>query len=234
MTKQAAAASSKSRERLLEAAVDVFGKHGFEAATTRMIAKAAGVNIAAIPYYFNGKDGLYQAAVTYIVEKIEARAGTTLDDMAALTSDKRLSREAAINALETLLGAVINFMVGSPEAPRVARMILREQIDPSSAYGIIYSRIMSRVINAIALFLTVIHGDIPIRTARLRAMAIMGQVMAFRVARETMVRMVGIEGYSQKETEEIRWIILEHTRKIVNSEQEEQKEQRLGRAKEPE
>lgn len=213
--KKTAAAPPKSRERLLEAAVDVFGKHGFEAATTRMIANEAGVNIAAIPYYFNGKEGLYQAAVTHIVEKIEAKGGTTLQKMAELASKKRLSRKAAMEAMETLLGAVVNFMVGSPEAPRVARMILREQLDPSSAYDIIYSRVMSRIINSIATFLTVIVGDIPIRTAQLRAMAIMGQVMAFRVARETMVRMVGIEGYSQDETEEIRGIVLEHTRKAV-------------------
>jgi AcrR family transcriptional regulator len=219
MAKQTTAAAPKSRERLLEAAVDVFGKHGFEAATTRMIAKEAGVNIAAIPYYFSGKDGLYQAAVTYIVEKIEAKAADTFRKMTTLASEKRLSRKAAMDAMETLLGAVINFMVGSPEAPRVARIILREQLDPSSAYDIIYSRVMSRIINTIAIFLTVILEDIPLRTARLRAMAIMGQVMAFRVARETMVRMVGLNGYTREETEEIRSIILEHTRRITNSEQ---------------
>ena len=36
--------------RLLEAGIDVFGQHGFSDATTRMIAEAARVNIAAIPY----------------------------------------------------------------------------------------------------------------------------------------------------------------------------------------
>lgn len=217
MAKKKTAAPLKSRERLLEAAVDVFGKHGFEAATTRMIANEAGVNIAAILYYFNGKEGLYQAAVTHIVEKIEAKAGATFQHMAELSSKNHLSKKAAMEALQALLGSVVDFMVGSPEAPRVARMILREQLDPSSAYDIIYSRVMSRIINTIAMFLTVVRKDIPVRTARLRAMAIMGQVMAFRVARETMVRMVGIEGYSRDETEEIRGIILEHTRSVLRA-----------------
>ena len=215
MTKQAPSVSPKSRERLLEAAVDVFGKYGFESATTRRIANAANVNIAAIPYYFSGKEGLYHAAVTHIVEKIEAKGGNILKNKVALATKKHLSREDAIETLETLLGAVIDFMVGSPEAPRVARMLLREQLDPSSAYDIIYSRVMSRIINSIAEFLTVIHEDIPPRTARLRAMAIMGQVIAFRVGRETMVRMLGLEGYTQEETEEIRGIVLQHTRGIL-------------------
>jgi len=214
--KQTGKTDTTARERLLEAAVDVFGKHGFEAATTRMIATAAGVNIAAIPYYFSGKEGLYQAAVAYVVEKIETKTGTTLQEMTALASEKQLSRESALEAVETLIGSVVNFMVGAPEAPRVARMILREQIDPSSAYDIIYSRVMSRIINAIAEFLTVILGLSP-RNARLRAMAMMGQVMAFRVARETMVRMMGLEGYSREETEEIRSVILEHTRGVIES-----------------
>jgi AcrR family transcriptional regulator len=40
---------SSTQERLLETAVDIFGRHGFEAATTRLIAREAGVDVAAIP-----------------------------------------------------------------------------------------------------------------------------------------------------------------------------------------
>ena len=106
-------------------------------------------------------------------------------------------------------------MVGSSEAPRVSRIILREQLDPSSAYDIIFTRIMSRIINSVAAFLIIIQQDISPRTAKLRAMAITGQIMAFRVARETVVRSVGMKGYSAKETEEIRRIVLEHSRAVL-------------------
>ncbi|MBN2428292.1 MAG: CerR family C-terminal domain-containing protein [Deltaproteobacteria bacterium] len=208
---------STAKDRLLEAAVDVFGKYGFEAATTRMIAKKAGVNIASIPYYFNGKEGLYQAAITYIVEKIEAKFGTALQNMAELATGENPNREAARSALENLLGGIVSFMVGSPEAPRVARMILREQLDPSAAYDIIYSRVMARVIDSIATLLTVLMENMSPRSARIRAMAMMGQVTVFRVGRETMVRMIGLEGYTQEETDEIRRIVLEHTRGTIES-----------------
>lgn len=206
-----------SRERLLEAAVDVFGKHGFEAATTRMIAREAGVNLAAIPYYFSGKEGLYHAAVAHIVEKIETKAGATFRKMASLASEAELSPKAALDGMEALLEAVVNFMVGSPEAARVARIILREQLDPSSAYDIIFKRVMTPVIDAIAGFTAAVSGADSYRTAKLRAMAIMGQIMAFRVARETAVRSMGLVGYSPEETEKIRSIVLEHTRAIIAS-----------------
>lgn len=217
MSKQIASASPKSRERLLEAAVDVFGKHGFEAATTRMIANEASVNIAAIPYYFNGKEGLYQAAVTHIVEKIETRAAATFREMGELASRQNLDRDGALDALETLLEAMVNFMVGLPEAPRVARIILREQIDPSSAYDIVFTRIMAPLINTIAALVAATGKNITPRMARLRAAAIMGQVIVFRVGKETMVRLNGMEGYSPKETEEVRKVVLEHTRAVIKA-----------------
>ena len=44
--------------RLLDAAEQIFSKHGFQGATTRMIAKKADVNVALIARYFDGKYGL--------------------------------------------------------------------------------------------------------------------------------------------------------------------------------
>lgn len=47
-----------SEEKLLEAAEYVFSKHGYQGATTRMIAQKAGLNLALINRYFDGKFGL--------------------------------------------------------------------------------------------------------------------------------------------------------------------------------
>lgn len=47
-----------SEEKLLKAAEQIFAKHGFQGATTRMIAEKANVNLALINRYFEGKYGL--------------------------------------------------------------------------------------------------------------------------------------------------------------------------------
>jgi AcrR family transcriptional regulator len=203
---------SSAQDRLLEAAVDVFGRHGFEAATTRLIAREAGVNIAAIPYYYSGKEGLYRAAVGYIVTKVETQVAAVLEEIRDRSFIGAGSRETALALLERLLEKIINFMVGSPQAPRVARIILREQLYPSSAYEIIFNRFLSPVLDAIATLVMAITGERSSRTARLRAWAVFGQIIAFRVGRETMVRALDLEGYSEKEVLEIRRIILEQTR----------------------
>lgn len=65
-TKSAARANRRdgedSRQRLLLAALRLFADQGFAKTSTRELAEAAGVNIAAISYYFGDKAGLYRAA----------------------------------------------------------------------------------------------------------------------------------------------------------------------------
>jgi AcrR family transcriptional regulator len=51
----------RTRERILRAAVDEFGDHGYAGARVSRIAARAGVNAQLISYYFDGKAGLYQA-----------------------------------------------------------------------------------------------------------------------------------------------------------------------------
>ena len=55
---------AEARARLLTTALRLFAEHGFARTSTREIAQAAGVNIAAISYYFGDKAGLYRAVYT--------------------------------------------------------------------------------------------------------------------------------------------------------------------------
>ena len=60
------AGADATRQRLLEAAEEIFAEKGFEAATTREICERAGVrNVGAINYHFHGKERLYAEAVKY-------------------------------------------------------------------------------------------------------------------------------------------------------------------------
>jgi TetR/AcrR family transcriptional regulator, regulator of cefoperazone and chloramphenicol sensitivity len=81
----------ESRERLLHAAVACFATHGFSKTTTRMIANQAGVNIAAISYYFGDKAGLYRAAYTEPM-------GHACDDIAQFDG-QHLTLEQALQGL---------------------------------------------------------------------------------------------------------------------------------------
>lgn len=81
-----------TRERILEAALRAFAEKGFDGATTRDIATAAGANLGLIQYHFGGKDKLWRAAVDRAFEQLRkgldwiAQDAPGRDDVARLRS----------------------------------------------------------------------------------------------------------------------------------------------------
>jgi len=59
-----------TKAKLLKAALDIFSKDGYDAATTRHIAKKAGVNESLIHRYFKSKLGLFFALKQQFREKL--------------------------------------------------------------------------------------------------------------------------------------------------------------------
>ncbi len=59
--KARAAGASDTRDLILDAAEDLFSKHGFYGVTIREVAREAGVDTALVHYYFGAKRGLFDA-----------------------------------------------------------------------------------------------------------------------------------------------------------------------------
>jgi len=57
--------SSRTRERLIEAAGEVIAERGFKAATVREICRRASANVAAVNYHFRDKASLHAAALRH-------------------------------------------------------------------------------------------------------------------------------------------------------------------------
>ena len=201
------------QNRLLEAGLDVFGEHGYNAATTRMIARQAGMNVASIPYYFNGKAGLYRAVVEMMTDRLVTQLKVPLQKIELALAEKGPSAHEAQELFEHYLQGLIDLLVGSRESQRFMRIILREQLYPSSAYDILFSRFMEPMLTMLSQLVGhATQSSSSSRQSILRTFSLLGQVLVFRIGRETMVRTLGLEGYSPDETEEIRMIVLEQTR----------------------
>jgi AcrR family transcriptional regulator len=54
---------AESKQRILQTARDLFGRHGYGGTTVRAIATAAGVDPAMVFYFFGTKQGLFAAAI---------------------------------------------------------------------------------------------------------------------------------------------------------------------------
>jgi AcrR family transcriptional regulator len=71
-------ASEQTRERLLNAAREVFSECGFQGATVREICRRADANVAAVNYHFGSKNGLLAEALHFeslrLLQEANARA----------------------------------------------------------------------------------------------------------------------------------------------------------------
>jgi AcrR family transcriptional regulator len=120
---------AEPRGRILAAAEQVFAEHGFDAATLRQITEVAGVNIAAVNYYFDSKEALVQ-------QVLDRRMGPYLT--ARLTALE--TREAAAGRrpldLEEIVEALVRPMVELSKDPSgggrsLIRLILQVRARPS-------------------------------------------------------------------------------------------------------
>lgn len=59
---------AENRQRILDAALEVFAAHGFRGSTVDQIATTAGMSKANILYYFRRKQDMYVAVLTRIIE----------------------------------------------------------------------------------------------------------------------------------------------------------------------
>jgi AcrR family transcriptional regulator len=182
-----------------------------------MIAKAGNVNIAAIPYYFGGKGGLYQAVINHIAAHIKNEAGDLLGRIGGMNFNQEDGPQQARELIQAVLERFINFVAGSEQGPRFSRIILREQMFPSSAYDTIFDGFLQPVLNALSTLIMAASGESDPRQATLKAMTLMGQVIIFRVARETIVRGLDLKGYSPEEIEEIRRVVVANALAITQT-----------------
>ncbi|MBM4237319.1 MAG: TetR/AcrR family transcriptional regulator, partial [Euryarchaeota archaeon] len=78
---------TSTRDRVLSAALEVFGRKGFNGATTREIARQAGVNEVTLFRYFGSKEALFASVIeersplVQIRRTISIDADTSIDDL---------------------------------------------------------------------------------------------------------------------------------------------------------
>ncbi len=183
------ALDSQTAHLVINAALPLFGARGLDGTSTREIAAAAGKPMSAITYHFGGKDGLYRACATHIGDTIGGFVAATLDAHAARANpaDKAQARADIRELIAIMIQSVLR-----PEMAHFARFIMREQQEPTEAFEIIYSGMMGRMLARTAALIEVISAPpMPPMEAKVRALAIMGQVLVFRVAHAGALRLTG-------------------------------------------
>jgi TetR/AcrR family transcriptional regulator, regulator of cefoperazone and chloramphenicol sensitivity len=194
-----------ARARLLDAAAEIFGTYNLEGATTRQLAERADVNQAAIPYYFGGKEGLYLATIEHFFSVHAPKIGSVVAEIESRLTAKNIDRGEALDLLKRLLGTMLEVLLRQQTNRSFGRIIIREQMQPTKAFDLIYERVIRHVHQTVSALLAILLEREPDdRSVIFRAQMIVGQILVFLAGRETIKRRLNLTGYTDEEFAEIK------------------------------
>ena len=118
---------------------------------------------------------------------------------------KEIGRGEALNLLKKLLEIMLEVLLRQQTNRSFGRIIIREQMQPTKAFDLIYERVIRHVHEAISTLLAIVLDREPDdRSVILRAQMIVGQILVFLSGRETIRRRLNLTGYTEEEFAEIK------------------------------
>jgi TetR/AcrR family transcriptional regulator, regulator of cefoperazone and chloramphenicol sensitivity len=204
----------RTRARLLEAGLRLFGRHGPDGVTTRELASEAGVNLAAIPYHFRSKEGVYVAVAQKIVESLGSEPVRVAEQVnASLSQPQRRPRSELIGLLLELMTSMLRTISLSQERALVGMFVTREQMQPSEAFNVLYEGFMRPVGAAYANVIAALRGLPPEDTrVGIEVQMLVGQVLMFCIGRETLLRRMRWKQLDENHIREIERVMEEVVR----------------------
>jgi AcrR family transcriptional regulator len=126
--------SDKTRERILQAATELFASRGFHGTSIRAICEQARTNVAAVNYHFRSKERLYVEVFRHLFEGFRKPLLAMPDRVHDAASWKQALKEW----VEYTLRVSTN---NEPPDCWVTQLVAHERTDPTSAMPILHKQL---------------------------------------------------------------------------------------------
>ena len=204
MTETTPSMTQDTRTRLVQTALSVFARRDFDAVSVREIVDLAEANIAAVSYHFGGKEGLYLATAEFLADTMLGRMQPLLAKVrsAAKTADD----EDAAELLRELIHGLVHNLLNDGVGDNAAGFILREQLQPTAAFDILFERLMVPIQRTYQALIIRLADDLDATDKRQQVLvthALMGQILAFRIARTTVLRRLDQARFQTQDLDDI-------------------------------
>lgn len=103
--------SIPTQERLLLAATKIFAQRGFDGATTRVITTEAHANLQSIPFYFESKEKLYEAALERVAQLFVGSFESLFQEIDYAEEQNQLKGNGAWNYIVEMLGRLTEWVL---------------------------------------------------------------------------------------------------------------------------
>src|SRR6185503_6449224 len=180
MPPQRGIVSERTRERLIDAAGEMFAELGFHHTTVRQICNRAGANIAAVNYHFRDKTGLYTEVVR------QSMRAAKLDAVRAAFDQNAPPEEILRAVIKTRLESLRGLDLGDWHF----RIFAHELAKPTPAMNVVVNEairpLYSRMCNLLGSLLRLPPEH---EKTRLCANSIIGQILFYAFARSVISRL---------------------------------------------
>jgi len=227
--RSAYACSADTNERIISAAIALFGQRGFEAASTREIAQRAGVHAPLINYHFKSKEGLYRACAA----EIHGFARGSFDGrMQAILHavQSNAAQEVLMAHFETLVEFSLAFLLANEKASRIRLFIMQDQAgngpngmpdETLLQYRLLQMRLFTKLVAAVCGM----REEDP--ALRIRALTLQGQMNVFYTFPLPTLKIMEVERFDDIQLKQICRTVNANIRILIQAWRSE------GRAEEP-
>lgn len=133
------------KAKILSSARKTFGAYGFHGATTRMIAKEAGIDISTLYYHWGEKQDLYEAVITDLDEEIRLK----LNQIEKIVKNQPLSTRFEIG-----IDSLCDFFFNRPEIPNLIQFCYFSKIRSETNFQFKVPTYINNIAIAIGLSLS--------------------------------------------------------------------------------
>jgi len=160
-----------AKQRLIDAAGPVFAHAGFDRATVREICRHAGVNVAAVGYYFGDKFGLYREVIRAVRNRCQ---GSSMQPPPAGLTPRQ--------ELHYFVTAMLVQMLSGDDTGWESQLMMREMNRPTA----VFAEMVEEFFRPMFIRITMIIGRLapsstPLDVIEKLALSVIGQCLYYRV-----------------------------------------------------
>ncbi|HET7729441.1 MAG TPA: CerR family C-terminal domain-containing protein [Usitatibacter sp.] len=177
--------------RLIQAASEVFARHGYAGSRIREIVREAEVHFAAVNYYFGGKEGLYAATLKQLA------AQRTVEPVRPAGRG-----ENAEDALYQQVLAILQRYVDGENNSTLGRILAHESMNPTENFEQLITDLVRPELERLVAIVRRLAGDGADEVSVNRAaMSVMGQCLFYLFARGALDRIYPHSAESRRDCE---------------------------------
>ncbi|MEW6735762.1 MAG: CerR family C-terminal domain-containing protein [Acidobacteriota bacterium] len=184
-----AAVEPDARQRVLAAAEKLFAEKGVAATSIRDLVREAGVNVAAINYYFGSKENLYLETLRSSFSN--SRELLPVFETILKQAQETGTQEAALQAIGRYIEEFIRSLFESDESNRHVCLMMREMSDPTPALDVVVEEFIVPKFKVLQALIAQARPDLdPAKDVPLHVLSIVGQCLHYHFTLPVILKLL--------------------------------------------